>query len=150
MPVEAARAGEAGRGFAVVANEVRELAQRSADAANEITALIAESTRHVERGVVLVSQSGQSFGTILVHITDLNDHIGAIAQASTQQAESLHQVGIAAREMDRMTQQNAAMVEQTTAAASGLARQASELNALVAGFRTGDRAPRWQPQTAAA
>lgn len=148
--VEAARAGEAGRGFAVVANEVRELAQRSADAANEITALIAESTRHVERGVVLVSQNGQSFGTILVHVTDLNDHIGAIAQASTQQAESLHQVGIAAREMDRMTQQNAAMVEQTTAAASGLARQASELNALVAGFRTGDRAPRWQPQTAAA
>ena len=148
--VEAARAGEAGKGFAVVANEVRELAQRSADAAKEITALINESTQHVERGVVLVGQSGQSFSTILVHVADLNDHISAIAQASAQQAESLHQVGIAAREMDRMTQQNAAMVEQTTAAASGLARQSSELNTLVAGFRTGDKAEHWRPRVAAA
>lgn len=138
--VEAARAGEAGKGFAVVANEVRELAQRSAGAANEITDLIKASAKEVERGVALVGRTEGSFRNILENVARTSDHIGAIAQATALQAERIKQVEGAAQEMDRMTQQNAAMVEQATAAASSLARQAGELSALVAAFRLHDGA----------
>ena len=133
--VEAARAGDAGKGFAVVANEVRELAQRSAGAANEITALINASTQQVGRGVELVNQTAGAFRDILANVARTGEHIGAIAQASATQADNIENIGDAAREMDRMTQQNAAMVEQATAASSGLSRQAQDLKELVAAFR---------------
>jgi methyl-accepting chemotaxis protein len=133
--VEAARAGESGKGFAVVANEVRALAQRSAEAASQITTLITASAQHVERGVALVGRTGEAFENILTHVARTSEHIVAIAEASAVQADSLQQVNTAAREMDRMTQQNAAMVEQATAAASGLTREAQGLSALVANFR---------------
>lgn len=136
--VEAARAGETGRGFAVVANEVRALAQRSAEAASEITALINTSSDQVNRGVVLVGQTGEFFTKIMDNFGRINAHVGAIAEASQGQAENLQQVSHAASEMGRMTQQNAAMVEQATAAAHNLARQSTDLTRLVAAFQLED------------
>jgi len=132
--VEAARAGEAGKGFAVVANEVRALAQRSAEAASEITALINASTEQVSRGVHLVGQTGDSFARIIGTFESVSAHVRSIAEASQGQADTLQQVSLAASDMGRMTQQNAAMVEQTTAAASGLARQSGDLLRLVGAF----------------
>ena len=134
--VEAARAGEAGRGFAVVAQEVRALAQRSADAAKEIKALIAGSTAQVERGVKLVGDTGQALETIVNRVSDIDALISEIAQSSQEQATGLAQVNTAVNQMDQVTQQNAAMVEQATAASVGLRSEATELARLVGRFKT--------------
>jgi methyl-accepting chemotaxis protein len=135
--VEAARAGDAGRGFAVVAQEVRALAQRSADAAKEIKALIANSSAHVERGVRLVGDTGQALSTIVTKVTEITSQISEIARSAQEQATGLNQVNVAVNQMDQVTQQNAAMVEQTTAAASNMKSEAGELTRLVTRFRSG-------------
>lgn len=134
--VEAARAGEAGRGFAVVAQEVRELAQRSAKAAKEIKGLISASSMHVETGVGLVSESGASLEGIVQQVVTISATVGEIAISAREQALSLREVAAAGDQMDRVTQQNAAMVEQTTAAAQGLRDETEHLARLVQGFKT--------------
>ncbi len=135
--VEAARAGDAGKGFAVVANEVRALAQRSADAAKDIKHLITTSTEQVSAGVALVGETGDLLGRIVGRVGEIRDLVTTIAEATGSQSDKLQQVNAAVGEMDRMTQQNAAMVEQTTAAARSLAEGASELSELVGRFKTG-------------
>ncbi|PIB94619.1 chemotaxis protein [Caulobacter sp. FWC2] len=140
--VEAARAGEAGRGFAVVAQEVRALAQRSADAAKEIKTLIANSSSQVERGVRLVGATGQALSDIVEKVAQIDTLISEIAQSSQEQSTGLNQVNVAVNQMDQVTQQNAAMVEQATAAAAGLRNEAGQLTGLVARFETGRGAER--------
>jgi methyl-accepting chemotaxis protein len=135
--VEAARAGDAGRGFAVVATEVRALAQRSADAAREIKTLISASGKQVEVGVKLVGETGQALGQIVAQVIRLNGLVTEIAASAQEQATGLQQVNSAVNQMDQVTQQNAAMVEQATAASHGLAREAAELSRLVGQFNTG-------------
>ena len=135
--VEAARAGDAGRGFAVVAQEVRALAQRSAEAAKEIKALIAASSSQVQRGVKLVGDTGESLTGIVLKVAEIDGLISGIAQASQEQATGLNEVNSAVNQMDQVTQQNAAMVEEATAAASSLRTEAGELMRLMGGFRTG-------------
>jgi methyl-accepting chemotaxis protein len=137
--VEAARAGEAGRGFAVVATEVRALAQRSATAAKEIKALISASGEQVAVGVRLVSESDKAFGRTVEQVSQLDRLVGEIAASAMDQATALAEVNTAMSQMDQVTQQNAAMVEQTTSASHGLARDANELGALVAKFKVPDQ-----------
>ena len=148
--VEAARAGDAGKGFAVVANEVRALAQRSADAAKDIKELITASTAGVSDGVALVDETG----TVLLQISDrvaaINTRISEISSSAQAQALRLQQVNLAVNEMDKMTQQNAAMVEESNAAARSLAEEATDLAQVVQRFQTGNIAPIKQPAAAKA
>jgi len=137
--VEAVRAGDAGKGFAVVANEVRALAQRSAEAAREIKDLVTGSVEEVDRGVELVGRSGDAFTRIAGRVGEIAVQASRISELSRAQSSSLQQVNLAVREMDQMTQHNAAMVEQTTAASRSLAGEAQELDAMVGCFQL-DRA----------
>ncbi len=138
--VEAARAGDAGRGFAVVASEVRALAQRSAEAAKEIKALISASSSQVSEGVKLVDETGESLSSIVKRVTEIDGLIAEIALSSQEQATGLNQVNVAVNQMDQVTQQNAAMVEEATAAAANLRTEAGELAGQVSRFQIGAQA----------
>jgi methyl-accepting chemotaxis protein len=135
--VEAARAGEQGRGFAVVAGEVRNLAQRSAEAAKEIKGLIGASVDRVEQGSALVDQAGTTMQEVVASIRRVSDIVGEISAASSEQSSGVAQVGQAITRMDQGTQQNAALVEQSAAAADSLKQQALQLVESVAVFKTG-------------
>ncbi|QDO98433.1 HAMP domain-containing protein [Ferrovibrio terrae] len=138
--VEAARAGEAGKGFAVVAQEVRALAQRSADASREIKTLISASNGQVREGGKLVGQAGESLTEIVSAVKKVTDIVSEIAAASREQATGLEQVNTAVGSMDEMTQRNGALVEETSASAQSLSQQASDLARLVSFFKIGDTA----------
>ena len=133
--VEAARAGEAGKGFAVVAQEVRELAQRSANAAKEIKTLITASNHQVQSGVHLVGETGKALEMIVAEVQEINRHVTAIVESAQEQSSGLQQINTAVNTMDQDTQKNAAMVEEQTAASHGLARDVASLNALLGQFR---------------
>ncbi|MGO7158197.1 methyl-accepting chemotaxis protein, partial [Rhizobium johnstonii] len=128
-------AGDAGKGFAVVAQEVRELAQRSAKAAKEIKALISTSGSHVQTGVSLVGETGKALDAIVHEVQEINQHVHAIAEASREQSIGLQEINTAVNTMDQGTQQNAAMVEESTAASHNLATEAAALNNLLGQFR---------------
>jgi len=138
--VEAARAGEAGRGFAVVASEVRALAQRSSEAAKEIKGLISASSQHVETGVDRVGEAGKALEIIVTRVSEISGLVSEIAASAQEQATALAEVNTAINQMDQVTQQNAAMVEESTAASHSLMQEAGELSSLVSRFETGQPA----------
>ncbi|MBE0413467.1 methyl-accepting chemotaxis protein [Yoonia sp.] len=134
--VEAARAGEAGRGFAVVASEVRALAQRSSEAAQEIKTLIGGSSQHVARGVKLVGKTGDALTSITARVTEIASLTSSMANAATEQSRGLAEINIGVSQLDKVTQQNAGMVESADAASQSLRRQAAALGKTVEGFTT--------------
>ncbi|AVO43064.1 chemotaxis protein [Simplicispira suum] len=138
--VEAARAGEQGRGFAVVASEVRSLAGRSADAAKEIKALIGASVGRVEDGARLVGQAGQTMTEIVGSVQRVSSIIGEISASAAEERDNIEQIGQAVRHLDQMTQQNAALVEQSAAASQSLREQAANLTRAVSQFKLGEAA----------
>ncbi len=135
--VEAARAGEAGRGFAVVASEVRALAQRSSDAAKDIKDLISDSAAHVQTGVNLVDQTGEALEKIVSQVANVDSLVSDIAASANEQATGLAEVNNAVNDMDRVTQKNAAMVEESTAACHALTNESNDLSQLVRHFKVG-------------
>lgn len=135
--VEAARAGEAGRGFAVVATEVRALAQRSSDAAREINALISSSGDQVRHGVELVGMTGEALSAIVTSVSEISQRVSSIAMSAREQSVGLNEINSAVNELDHVTQQNAAMFEETTAASHALTTEADALSTAVARFKLG-------------
>lgn len=147
--VEAARAGDAGRGFAVVASEVRALAQRSSDAAKEIKSLIMASTDHVDNGVTLVGQAGEALQSIMSRVHEVSGLVSSIAGSAKEQSRGLGEINSAVNQMDQVTQQNAAMVEQATAASMSLKQEAEQLLGMLAHFNTGNGQAAAAPQAVA-
>jgi methyl-accepting chemotaxis protein len=144
--VEAARAGEAGRGFAVVASEVRALAQRSSEAATEIKTLISNSSSQVERGVDLVGKAGQALQAIVGQVGHISGLVSGIAEGASEQSTGLNEINLGVAQLDQVTQQNAAMVEQATAASQLLNNDAARLTDLISSFETGN-VPAHSPQS---
>nr|WP_272490737.1 methyl-accepting chemotaxis protein [Mesobacterium pallidum] len=136
--VEAARAGDAGRGFAVVASEVRALAQRSSDAAKEIKTLISQSSQHVETGVTLVGDAGGALQQIVENVSNISSLVSEIATSSREQSTGLGEINTGVNHLDQVTQQNAAMVEESTAASHSMKQEAENLASLIAVFNLGD------------
>jgi methyl-accepting chemotaxis protein len=136
--VEAARAGDSGKGFAVVAQEVRELAQRSAKAAKEIDSLLSKSTGEVEVGVSLVERAGQALKSIESHVTEIAQQINAMMESTREEVATLRDINASVSQLESMTQQNAAMVEETTASIHQLAQEAGEMDGRIGQFRFGE------------
>lgn len=141
--VEAARAGDAGRGFAVVASEVRALAQRASDSANDIKMLITGSSQHVSNGVTLVGKAGEELSKIVAGVTQISSNMADIAISTNEQSTALNEINSGVAQLDTVTQHNAAMVEETTAASQTLANDARDLAKYVAEFRTSETAPQF-------